>query len=290
MKRINLLALLVFIGALVWVFTFDTPTTQRIQSRVMALFAPFTKAGAGVQEKLAGPPADSRSLEDLRAENETLTQENARLRVVDQQVAELRQQVEQFNALFKFNQQSAYSLTPARIVVRRNSAWYRRATIDKGSNQGISIGSPVIVPEGLVGRVEKVSPDESDILFVTDELCKVTAQIEGTIIRGIVQGGRVSLSRRANIHMLMPERPDVRLMFLDKETDPSLVGRKVYSLPDYISFPPNILLGTITDFHKGDYSTEATIQPAVQNLDRLSYVFVMGLGAEEKSSPPAPPR
>ncbi|MES2708857.1 MAG: rod shape-determining protein MreC [Verrucomicrobiota bacterium] len=290
MKRINLLALLVFIGALVWVFTFDTPTTQRLQARIMSLFAPFTRAGAGVQDTLAGSGVDPRSIEELRAENETLAHENARLRIVDQQAAELRQQVEQFNALFKFNQQSIYSLTPARIIVRKNSAWYRQATIDKGSNDGISMGSPVIVPEGLVGRVMKVLPDESDIGFVTDESCKVTAQIEGTIIRGIVQGVRVSLSRSANVHMLIPERPDVRLLFPDKEIDQSLVGRKVYSLPEYISFPPNILLGTITDFHKGDYSTEATIQPAVQNLDRLKYVFVMGLGAEEKSSSTAPPR
>jgi rod shape-determining protein MreC len=290
MKRINLIALLVFIGALVWVFMFDTPTTQRLQSKISSLFAPFTKAGASVQDSISGPAADNRSIEEIRAENETLKRDNDRLRLVDQQASELRQQVEQFNALFKFNQQSTYSLTPARIIVRKNSAWYRQATIDKGSNDGVSTGSPVIVPEGLVGRVVKVGPGESEMVFVTDELCKVAAQIEGTTVRGIVQGVRVSVGRNASVHMLMPERPDVRLLFPDKEIDQSLVGRKVYSLPEHISFPPNILLGTITDFHKGDYSTEATLQPAVQNLDRLQYVFVMGLGAEEKSSPPPPPK
>lgn len=290
MKRINILALLVFVGALVWVFTFDTPTTQHLQGKIMSLFAPFTKAGARVQDKIAGPGEDQRSPADLRAENEALNNENARLRIVDQQVAELKQQVQEYNTLFKFNQQSTYSLIPSNIIVRKNSAWYQQATIDKGSNQGVSVGSPVIVPEGLVGRVGKVGPNEADIFFVTDENCKVGAQIEGTIVRGIVQGVRVSLSRSANVRMLVPDRPDVRLLFPDKEIDQSLVGRKVYSLPEHISFPPNILLGTITDFHKGDYSTEATLQPAVQNLDRLKYVFVMGLGAEGKSSSPNPPR
>ena len=39
MRRFNLFALLVFVGALGWVFTFDTPTTRGIQSKVMALFS-----------------------------------------------------------------------------------------------------------------------------------------------------------------------------------------------------------------------------------------------------------
>ena len=280
MKRFNLLALLVFVSALGWVFTFDTPTTRALQGKIMSLFSPFTRAGAGVQEKIVASSEPTPEAAVLKADNDRLTLENDRLRIVDQQLAEARAQVDQLNALFKFNQQSTYVLTAARIIVRKNSAWFRQATIDKGSNQGVSAGSPIIVPEGLVGRVVKVGPDESEILFVTDELCKVAAQIEGTAERGILDGVRVSTSHR----------PDLRLRFLPRDIDKNLIGRKVYSLPDYISFPPNILLGTIAEFRAGDYSTEAVIKPAVQNLDRLKYVFVMGLGAEEKPAPPPDPR
>ena len=279
MRRFNLFALLVFVGALGWVFTFDTPVTREIQGKFMALFSPFTRGGAEVQQRIAASSEPTPDALALRAENEKLSIENARLLLVDQQLTEARSQLEQLNALFKFNQQSNYALTAARVMVRKNSAWFRQATIDRGSRQGISAGSPVIVPEGLVGRIVKVGPDEADILFVTDELCKVAAQIEGTSERGILEGVRVSTHRR----------PDLRLRFLPRDIDQSLVGRKVYSLPDYISFPPNILLGTISEFRLGDYSTEAVIKPAVQNLDRLKYVFVMGLGAEENpSTSPAP--
>jgi rod shape-determining protein MreC len=280
MRRLNLLALLVFVVTLGWVFTFDTPATRGIQSRIMALFSPFTRAGAKVQEKISASSEPPVEASVLKAENDRLTIENERLRLVDQQLIETRAQLEQLNALFKFNQQSTYALTAARIIVRKNSAWFRQATIDKGSRDGVSSGSPVIVPDGLVGRVVKVGPDVAEILFITDELCKVAAQIEGTSERGILEGVRVSTSRR----------PDLRLRFLPREIDKSLIGRKIYSLPDYISFPPNILLGTISEFRAGDYSTEAVIKPAVQNLDRLEYVFVMGLGAGEKPSPPPDPR
>ncbi len=280
MRRFNLFALLVFVGALVWVFTFDTPSTRRIQGTIMSLFSPFTRGGAEVQQRVAASGEPTPDALVLKAENERLALENDRLKLVDQQLEESRSQVAQLNALFKFNQQSNYALTAARIIVRKNSAWFRQATIDRGSRQGISAGSPVIVPEGLVGRIVKVGPDESEILFITDELCKVAAQIEGTSERGILEGVRVSTTRR----------PDLRLRFLPRDIDKSLIGRKVYSLPDYISFPPNILLGTITEFRAGDYSTEAVITPAVQNLDRLKYVFVMGLGAEESAAPPPDPR
>ena len=276
MRRFNLFALLLFVGALIWVFSFDTPATRRIQGKIMALFSPFTRGGAEVQQRVAASGEPTPDALVLKTENERLALENDRLRLVDQQLTEARAQFAQLNTLFRFNQQSNYALTAARIIIRKNSAWFRQATIDRGSRQGVSAGSPVIVPEGLVGRIVKVGPDESEILFVTDELCKVAAQIEGTAERGILEGVRVSTTRR----------PDLRLRFLPRDIDKTLIGRKVYSLPDYISFPPNILLGTISEFRAGDYSTEAVIKPAVQNLDRLKYVFVMGLGAEEKSAPP----
>ncbi|MDB6070535.1 MAG: mreC, partial [Verrucomicrobiales bacterium] len=163
MRRFNLFALLVFVGALGWVFTFDTPTTRGIQSRVMSFFSPFTKAGAEVQDKFASNNEPLPEASALKADNDRLTLENERLRIVDQQLAEARTQLDRLNSLFKFNQQSIYDLTAARIIVRKNSAWFRQATLDKGSNHGISLGSPVIVPEGLVGRVVLVGPDTSEI-------------------------------------------------------------------------------------------------------------------------------
>jgi hypothetical protein len=136
MRRFNLFALLVFMGALGWVFTFDTPTTRGIQSKVMALFSPFTRAGAGVQEQVVSSREPTPEAAVLKVENDTLKLENDRLKLVDQQLAEARAQVDQLNALFKFNQQSTYALTAARIIVRKNSAWFRQATSTKAPARG----------------------------------------------------------------------------------------------------------------------------------------------------------
>ena len=48
MSRVNVIALLVFGGLLVWVFSLDGGTTQGIQKKVLAIFSPFQRAGTDI--------------------------------------------------------------------------------------------------------------------------------------------------------------------------------------------------------------------------------------------------
>ena len=286
MRKFNLIALAAFIGALVWVFTYDSATTRTIQTRVSAIFAPFKRTGAGVQDAVTGASEEKRSPEQLRALNEKLSIENAELKIYRDQAARLTEEVRRLNDLMKFDQRSELALIPAKIIVRKTSAWYRGATIDKGWRQGVQDGSPVILPAGsqgragLVGRVARTAENESEILFITDELCKVAGQVEGTSERGILEGVRVSTSRR----------PELRLRFLARDAKIEK-NQRVHSWDNTNRFPPNLMLGTVVDFRPGDASSEAIVEPAV-NLDDLPYVFVMEQKVEDKPAPPpaAPPR
>ena len=285
MNRLNLAALAVFIAALVWVFLFDTPTTRLIQTRVSAVFSSFKRTGANVQDAMTGATDIKKSPAQLQAENDRLTIENAELRVFRSQVGQLQGEVRRLDELLGFMKRQEAALIAARIIVRKTSAYYRQATIDKGTAQGVIDGAPIVVPTGpegrptLVGRVGRADLNESEILFVTDELCKVAARIEGTEERGILEGVRVSTSRR----------PELRLRFLPRNADVPR-GRRVLSWDSTNRFPPDILLGTVIDFRHGDASSEAIVEPAV-NLDDLPYVLVMQLVPEETAPPPpAAPR
>ena len=284
MRRFNLIALAAFIAALVWVFLFDTAATRNIQNRVSAIFAPFKKTGAGVQDAITGASDEKRTPEQLREENARLAIENAELKIYRGQVEQMQDEVKRLNDLLKFEQRTDLALIPARIIVRKTSAWYRGATIDKGRRQGVQDGSPIILPTGpegrasLVGRVARAAENESEILFITDELCKVAGQVEGTTERGILEGVRVSTSRR----------PELRLRYLSKEARIEK-NRRVYSWDNTNRFPPGLMLGTVVDFRPGDASSEAIIEPAV-NLDDLPYVFVMEQKVEDQPPPASPPR
>jgi rod shape-determining protein MreC len=283
MRRFNLIALAAFLAALIWVFTFDNAATRNIQNRVSAIFAPFKKTGAGVQDGLTGASDEKRTPEELRAENLRLSLENAELKIHRGQVEQLQDEMRRLQDLLNFDRQSELALIPAKIIVRKTSAWYRGATIDKGWRQGVQDGSPIILPTGpegrasLVGRIARAAENESEILFITDELCKVAGQVEGTIERGILEGVRVSTSRR----------PELRLRWLPKDARVEK-NRRVYSWDNTNRFPPGLMLGTVVDFRPGDASSEAIVEPAV-NLDDLPYVFVMEQKVEEKPPPSAPP-
>ena len=282
MRRFNLIALAAFIGALVWVFLFDNAATRNIQNRISAIFAPFKKTGAGVQDAVTGASDEKRTPEELRTENARLATENAELKIYRGQVQQMQDELRRLNDLLKFDQRTDLSLIPAKIIVRKTSAWHRGATIDKGWRQGVQDGSPLILPTGpegrasLVGRIARAAENESEILFITDELCKVAGQVEGTNERGILEGVRVSTSRR----------PELRLRFLAKDARVDK-NRRVYSWDNTNRFPPGLMLGTVVDFRPGDASSEAIIEPAV-NLDDLPYVFVMEQKVEDKPAPPPP--
>ncbi len=290
MRKLNLIALAVFIGALVWVFILPASTTRTIQNRIGSIFAPFKRTGANVQDAVTGANEEKRTPEQLHVLNEKLAIENAELKIYRDREQQILSEMNRVNALLKFEQRTELSLIPSKIIVRKTLAWYRGATIDKGYRQGVQDGSPIILPTGpegrasLVGRVARAGENESEILFITDELCKVAGQIEGAKEelkqRGILEGVRVSTSRR----------PELRLRYLSKDAKVEK-GRHVISSDNTNRFPPGLTLGTVIEFRSGDASSEAIVEPAV-NLDDLPYVFVMEQKVEDKPAPPpaSPPR
>jgi rod shape-determining protein MreC len=277
MRRFNLVALAIFIAGLVWVFTFNTAATRRIQSTVMSWFAPFTRSGAKVQETVAGGSGDKRTAAELRTENEQLKRENDELHIYRDEYSKVLKEKNQLAKDLGFKQQNAFDLKYAKILVRKTSAWYRGATLDKGEAEGVQLYSPVLVKEGLVGRIIRVAEHESDILFLTDEQCKVAAEIEGSPVRGILEGVRVSTAKRPDLLLRIPGK--------DFEVQP---GRQVYTSARSSSFPANILLGKIESFRLGDTSTEVIVKPAV-DFDKLDFVFIMGLSGQPAAAAPLAP-
>lgn len=82
----------------------------------------------------------------------------------------------------------------AEVLSREGGAAGARKTVrvGKGSLAGVREGAIVVVPEGLVGRVDSVTPHTSEVVLVTDSSVKVACEIEtdgARPPRGIVVGG-----------------------------------------------------------------------------------------------------
>lgn len=278
MRRLNFIALVIFLGGLVWVFTWKTQTAMEIKGRVMSVFSPFVRTGAAVREKVTEVAAPARSPAELAQENARLHQELAELRIYGEEYQRLKQENDDLRRMLDFARTHPLKLTPARILTRNSATWWNSATIDRGFHDGLAPELPVRTGEGLVGKVIHVWPRESEVLFITDETCKVAVRIEGTPDQGILSGIR-GVSGRT---------PDLRIGFLPAQASVT-VGARVFTSGKGGIFPAGILVGEVTRFNHLDNGAEAWVRPAV-DFDQLKQVFVIQPDAEEVSAPPVEAR
>jgi rod shape-determining protein MreC len=61
-----------------------------------------------------------------------------------------------------------YGPVDARVITRSRSSWYQRLTINKGSDDGVRRGDPVINGAGLIGKVEATTGGEAFVTLITD--------------------------------------------------------------------------------------------------------------------------
>ncbi|MEM7147708.1 MAG: rod shape-determining protein MreC [Verrucomicrobiota bacterium] len=272
MKRINLIALFVFVGIVAWIFTFDNEATNKIQSGAMSLLSPFMKASGETKEIYKDIKAPNRSKEELAGENEQLKLANDQLRIENDRLQLLAKDNATFRMALNLQESSALELVSARIISRRTSTWFSTLVIDKGYNQDVSTDSPVITAvmnesgrsdTGLVGKTTQVFADESVVILLTDEKCQVAAKIYGKTEQGICMGQRGATERT----------PYLKLRFLPKESQLE-PGTPIVSSGVGGLFPIGLQIGYVKEFRRLDYDAEATIQPAV-DFGSLEHVFVI---------------
>jgi rod shape-determining protein MreC len=264
MKTFNIIAFLIFLAGGVAVLLLDTETTRSIQGKVMGIFAPFIHASSTMSsttKDVMAPDVDPR---ELMRENERLRLEVQKLRITTQRHDDLLADNNKLRRLVAYKENAPFkNLVAARVMKRSAATWWNTMVIDKGSNDGIAVDSPVITDVGLVGKVFRVAPQMAEITLLTDETCQVAAVVEGTRERGILSGQRAGLDAR----------PDLRLKFLNRNA-PIVTGASVYSTGDGLVFPPGVLLGKVKRFENGEISGEAIVESAV-DFSIVEDVFVL---------------
>lgn len=154
----------------------------------LAIFTPVVE-GASALSRVGRAAADSvasyffarRENGRLSREIAQLERENFRLQAEATEAQRLRQLVR--GEAFLPDVRLA---APLLAIERRGG--YRRGLLGAGSASGVEPGSPLAVPEGLVGRVLSVSPRLAKVILVTDADCAVGARVVRTGEQGVVRG------------------------------------------------------------------------------------------------------
>jgi rod shape-determining protein MreC len=80
-------------------------------------------------------------------------------------------------------------LIAAQVIAKDPSPWFRTVMIDKGAEEGVLKGRPVINPEGIVGLVVEATAHYAQVMLITDPNSSVDAVVQDIRVRGIIKGG-----------------------------------------------------------------------------------------------------
>jgi rod shape-determining protein MreC len=112
------------------------------------------------------------------------------LEIERQQLLEDRAEAERLRVLLSFVAASAERrYLGARVIgIRLAPVGLQLLTIDRGSDDGIEKMMPVVVAEGVVGRVHSVSGRTADVLVLTDRNSSIAVRVDRTRARANVRG------------------------------------------------------------------------------------------------------
>ena len=121
--------------------------------------------------------------DQLRVELDAAKQELAGLREYASEVERLRQ-------LLSLTPPVDWTRLGARIISHRlgPNAALETFLIDKGSAHGVTVNAPVVSPDGVVGRVLRISPTAATILLITDPNSRIPVVSQKNRTQGVVKG------------------------------------------------------------------------------------------------------
>ena len=217
----------------------------------------FSSRFVALQDFLTSP----RDIASLRQRNSELEADVSELQA---QVIQLQQEVRETQILAELldfsraNTENAYRA--AAVIGRDPSPFLQYVIINRGSNDGIQRGMPVVTNQGLVGRVDAVIADAARVQLITDPASNVNVHLQNAEADASLVGsvtGDVTLD-------LIPQ--DVPLEEGDLVLTSGLGG----------GYPPDLIIGQVVNPRKRDFDLfqQATVQPVV-DFNRLQIVLVI---------------
>lgn len=202
-----------------------------------------------------------RDISSLRTRNAELQAEVSQLQA---QVIELQQRVnetEVLRALVDFSRSNPENTYRAAAVIGRDpSPFLHYVVINRGSNDGIRRGMPVVTNQGLIGRIDAVIADASRVQLITDPASTINVYLQNADTNAVMIG---SVTGDVTLDMISQ---DLTVESGDLILTSGLGG----------GYPSDLIIGQVVSVRSVDVELfqQATIQPAV-DFTRLEIVLVI---------------
>lgn len=189
--------------ALLFLILIEAGTFSPLESLLGYIISPVARGVAAILDTVSGLGQDAQDVQQLQAQvealqraNETLIQENFRLR-------EFKAENEELRRILNFAQENpTYSYVGADVVERGcgvfpcgtlvgqdTNPYLKYAIINTGARQGVAVGMPVVTSgAALIGRIARVSPNLAYVQLINDPQSQIAALLQETRITGMVIG------------------------------------------------------------------------------------------------------
>lgn len=202
-----------------------------------------------------------RDITSLRNENAELKDQVSQLQSQNLQLQQQIREAEVLYALLDFARTSPENeYTAAAVIGLDTNPFLRYVIIDKGSDDGLRHGMPVVTEQGLVGRVDAVTAGAARVQLITDPSSRINIRLQSTQTKAMLTGSLVG---------------DVNIEMIPQETDLQ-IGEVVLASGLGGNYPADILVGKVISVQSrpNELFQTASIQPAV-DFSTLRAVLVI---------------
>lgn len=136
-------------------------------------------------------------LQDVHEENKALRAEIHDLKLEMMRLQKHAQETIRLRKLMDFSPPAQWTFQGADIIGSQvgPSAVLNSLLINKGAKDGITPNTPILTPDGVIGRVRQVSPHFSTVLLITDPNSSIPVRGRRSRTNGVLcgQGARTAL-------------------------------------------------------------------------------------------------
>lgn len=232
-----------------------------------AVLAPMQKGVNQLGSGLTNLRGHLRTKKSLEKENEELRTQLADAQQNLNQVQLNQEELDNLKSLYDMDQNYAdYDKIAANVIGKDAGNWFSVFLIDRGSNDGITVGMNVLADGGLAGIVIQVGPNYAKVRSIIDDNSNVSARNLSTSDLCVVSGSLKTMNESSLIDF-----DDLR----DKE-DQAKVGDQIVTSNISDMFLEGIPIGYITDIKTDSNNlTKSGHIATIVDFEHLDDVFVI---------------
>lgn len=232
-----------------------------IRSGFVSVMLPFQKLFYSLSIGFEGTKEFVGSIGQLKRENEILFKENQKLVADNAMLNDTKNENAMLREQLDLLPRDRYGLVASFVVSRDPNGTGNWLEIDKGSDDGIRQGMPVIISNGiLIGRVQRVEAKISEVILLTNPKSTINATTTENGAKGVVKG---EYGLGIILDMIL-------------QTDSIKSGDSVVTSGIGSEIPRGLYIGVVQDINSSDdhLFQQATITAPLQT-SKLQMVFII---------------